>query len=149
MTIYVYQPIRFLLIRVVLIGTLLWATPALAQPDTDIFLVDLTQNPLHLGKPTNITQRKGYDNQPSFTPDGSSLLYTSLREGGQTDIYRYTIASKAIDALTHTLESEYSPTITPNSAFFSVIRVEADKTQRLWQFPLSGSGKPTLVLPQV
>lgn len=123
--------------------------PTFGQPDTDIFLVSITQKTLRVGKPVNITQRKGYDNQPSFTPDGSGLLYTSLREDGQTDIYRYDISSKVTSPLTHTPESEYSPTVTPDPAFFSVIRVEADKTQRLWQFPLSGSGEPTLVLPQV
>ena len=126
---------------------------ALAQtpPDTEIFLVDITlkPHPAQLSKPTNITQRKGYDNQPSFTPDGSALLYTSLREDGQTDIYRYDIIAQTTTQLTHTPESEYSPTVMPDQKHFSVIRVEKDQTQRLWQFPISGVGEPGLLLEKV
>ncbi len=126
-------------------------TLAQTPPDADIFLVDLSvKNQLvQVGKPMNITQRKGYDNQPSFTPDGLGLFYTSMREDGQTDIYRYAIQSKTTAQLTQTPEGEYSPTVTPDQAYFSVIRVENDKTQRLWKFPISGTGEPTLVLENV
>ena len=120
-------------------------------PDSDIFLVDLIfkNQIIQAGKPVNITQRKGYDNQPSFTPDGKSILYTSMREDGQTDIYRYDLQSMATVPLTQTPEGEYSPTVTPDTAYFSVIRVESDKTQRLWKFPMSGVGAPALVLENV
>ena len=120
-------------------------TPAFGQGDTDIFLIELSQP----GKPLNITQRKGYDNQPSFTPDRTSILYTAMQEDGQTDIYRYVLSSKTTTRLTQTPEGEYSPTVTPDQTHFSVIRVEADKTQRLWKFPLTGTSEPTLILPHV
>ncbi|HKG22808.1 MAG TPA: hypothetical protein VKC34_12985, partial [Blastocatellia bacterium] len=47
-----------------------------------------------------------------------------------------------------TKESEYSATVTPDGKSFSVIRVEADSTQRLWKFPLAG-GEPALVLKSI
>ncbi|GAB2524227.1 TolB family protein [Spirosoma aerophilum] len=124
---------------------------AQSPPDADIFLVDisLSKQAVRVGKPVNVTQRKGYDNQPSFTPDGKAILYTSMREDGQTDIYRYDLQQKSTTQLTRTTESEYSPLVTPDRKFFSVIRVEKDKTQRLWKFPISGAGEPTLVLPTV
>jgi WD40 repeat protein len=103
-----------------------------------------------IGTPENITKNPGYDNQPFFTPDGRSILFTSVRGGGtQTDIYRYDIAAKRIAQVTSTRESEYSPTVTPSGAL-SVIRVETDeqKTQRLWQFTLAGSD-PRVVLADV
>ena len=120
-------------------------------PDADIFLLDLSlkSQPVQVGKPVNITQRKGYDNQPSFTPDGAGILYTSMREDGQTDIYSYDFLQNATTQLTRTPESEYSPTVTPDGTYFSVIRVEKNKTQRLWKFPISGTGEPTLVLEKV
>ncbi|QIP14049.1 hypothetical protein G8759_16220 [Spirosoma aureum] len=120
-------------------------------PNADIFLVDLDlkSQPAQVGSPTNITQRIGYDNQPSFSPDGAGLLYTSMRDDGQTDIYRYDVKQKSTTQLTRTPESEYSPTITPDKAYFSVIRVEKDQTQRLWKFPVSGNGEPELVLKNV
>jgi dipeptidyl aminopeptidase/acylaminoacyl peptidase len=123
-------------------------TPATATED--IFVVDVTVSggALEFGRPVNVTNRAGYDNQPSFLPDGRSFLYTSQREGEQTDIYRYDFKTGQSARLTDTPEGEYSPTLMPGGKFFSVIRVEADKTQRLWKFPLAG-GAPALVLPNL
>ncbi len=99
----------------------------------------------------NITNSPGYDNQPSFRPDGGAILFTSIRGGTQTDIYRYDVASGATERVTNTPESEYSPTVTPDGAHISVIRVEADGTQRLWQFPrfAAPGAAPELVLKDV
>lgn len=125
-------------------------TPRPAAATEDIFVVDVTVNKgkLEFGQPANITDRAGYDNQPSFLPEGQSLLYTSMREGEQTDIYRYDFKTRQTTRLTSTPEGEYSPTVMPGGKFFSVIRVERDKTQRLWKFPLAG-GEPSLVLPAI
>src|SRR5262245_50019312 len=132
----------------VLLGLLL--LQAQAPPSTDIFLVDVSfqKSPPTIGRPLNVTAREGYDNQPMFLPDGGSFFYTSIREGRPTDIYRYTIASRADVRVTNTTEGEYSATPTPDGKFFSVIRVEADSTQRLWKFPIGG-GTPSLVLENV
>lgn len=118
-------------------------------PETEIFLVELDLPNRSVSVPTNITQHKGYDNQPSFTPDGKALLYTSMRENNQTDIYRYDLKTQQTTQLTSTAESEYSPIITPTGNYFSVIRVEKDQTQRLWKFPVSGPAEPELVLKNV
>jgi Tol biopolymer transport system component len=96
--------------------------------------------------PRNITGNKGYDNQPFFRPDGV-VLFTSMRDGKQTDIYSYDPASGRIAQLTDTAESEYSPTVTPDGGI-SVIRVEPDGTQRLWRFSAQGKD-PKLVLTDV
>lgn len=139
-----FRPCFILAALAVTVNGAIGQTPA----DADIYLVDLSLNeqPVKVSRPVNITQRKGYDNQPSFTPDGKSLLFTSIRDDGQADIYRYDLQQQTTTPLTRTPESEYSPTVTPNRAYFSVIRVEKDQTQRLWQFPLAGTREPTLVL---
>jgi dipeptidyl aminopeptidase/acylaminoacyl peptidase len=111
------------------------------QPNTDVFLasIKLKGDKLEIGKALNVTSRPGYDNQPSFTPDGRSVLYTSTREDAQADIYRYDRRSKRITRLTTSApESEYSATVMPDGKRFSVIRVERDSTQRLWSFDMSG-----------
>ncbi len=129
-----------------------WSVALAAQgpPGSDIYLVSMDGShcPMRLGDPLNITARDGYDNQPSFLPDGAGILYTSIREDGQADIYRYDIASGATRRVTATAESEYSPTVMPGGAAFSTVRVEADSTQRLWAFDLNG-GTPRLLLPDV
>jgi WD40-like Beta Propeller Repeat len=119
-------------------------------PGTDIFVAEMSEHreKLIFGKPTNITKRQGYDNQPYFLPDGRGLLFTSIREDSQADIYRYDLEKGATARVTETTESEYSATPTPDAKHISVIRVEADSTQRLWKFPLTG-GKPALVLEQI
>ncbi len=119
-------------------------------PGTDIYLVSLrmSRSQVTLGDPVNITDRDGYDNQPSFLPDSRSLLYTSNRDG-QTDIYQYFVRTRATRQVTQTSpESEYSPLVTPTGDAFSVIRVEADSTQRLWQFDLEGKN-PRLLFTDI
>ncbi len=120
-----------------------------AAPDTEIFLAPLTVSGQHItiGQPVNISNSPGYDNQPSFTPDGQRLLFTSARGGAQTDIYRYDLASKQVTQVTNTPESEYSPTVTPDHGL-SVVRVEADGSQRLWRFTSDG-GDPRVLLENV
>jgi dipeptidyl aminopeptidase/acylaminoacyl peptidase len=121
-----------------------------AAPNTEVFLVDFdAAHTPAIGAPVvNISNNADYDNQPSFLADGSAVLFTSKRDGKQTDIYRYAIASRQLTQLTHTDESEYSPLVTPDGKGFSVIRVEADGTQRLWRFDLGGSN-PRLVLTSI
>jgi len=128
----------------------LLASVAQAQTGTDIYLARLSGSGdgIKVAAPANVTSRAGYDNQPSFTPDGRAILFTSIREDRPADIYRYDLESHATARLTHTAESEYSPTVTPDGTHFSVVRVEADSAQRLWKFRLDGSA-PELVLAGV
>jgi len=123
-----------------------------AQSATDIFLLDLRleSDEIEAKNPRNISQREGYDNQASFSPDSRSILYTSIREDQQADIYAYEISSGKTSRLTHTPEtSEYSPQIMSGGKYFSVVRVEKDqKTQRLWRFSLK-NGKAKLLMPAV
>lgn len=121
---------------------MLWIALFVLQgpPATDVYLADLrvVQGRVTVGTAVNVTSRPGYDNQPAFLPDGRSILYTSVRDS-QADIYRYDIEQRASRAVTQTRESEYSPTPLPDKIGFSVIRVEADSTQRLWAFDLDGT----------
>ena len=122
-----------------------------APPATEVYLVSLSLNGDRLvvgGDGMNISNNPGYDNQPSFLPDGSAVLFSSQRDGKQMDIYRYTIATKSLTQLTHTTEGEYSPIVMPDGKTFSVIRTEADGTQRLWKFDLDGTN-PRLVLENI
>src|SRR5882672_6610513 len=137
-------------------AVLMFATSAAAQtpspsptpPASDIFVIDLRmEGKLRVGQPLKITSAVGYNNQPSFLPDGESILYTSIREK-QADIYRYDLRAAATTQVTNTPESEYSPTLMPDKKSISVVRVEGDGTQRLWQFPLAGGG-PSLILENI
>ena len=124
----------------------------LAQlPDCDIWLLDIKDSAgqVSFHNPVNITNRKGYDNQPVFSPDGKYILYSSQRDsGGSTDIYKYDLKTKTISQFTKTPASEYSPTFMPDGKNISVVMVEKDSTQRLWKFPLS-SGEPICIIDKI
>jgi dipeptidyl aminopeptidase/acylaminoacyl peptidase len=118
-----------------------------APPPTDIFLAPLSMKdgaPV-VGAPVNITHQPGYDNQPWFTADSRTMLFTSARGEAQTDIYKFDVASRATTRLTNTPESEYSATVMPGGQRFSVIRVEADQTQRLWSFAMDGTDPKVVI----
>lgn len=131
---------------------------AQAPPGTDLFVVEIEERPdgqVRTGEVRRLTDRAGYDNQPFFLPGGSAVLYTSIDEAGQADIWLHDLADGSRRNLTDTApESEYSATPVPGRPIFSVIRVEADSTQRLWAFPLPGTDAggravPDLLLPTV
>lgn len=123
--------------------------PAAAPPVSDIFVIDVhyKANVRAFSEPKKITDYSGYNNQPFFLPGGDGVLYTSIRNN-QADIYRYDLRTGETKQITNTPESEYSPTLMPDGKNISVVRVEADGTQRLWKFPLAG-GAPSLILENV
>ena len=124
------------------------AVASAQAPSTDILLIPLPApstaestgvTTVTADEITYLTDNDRYDNQPSFTPDGSALLYVSEDETGQTDIYRYTLATGEVAQVTDTKASEFSPQITPDGTHIAAVRIEADGvTQRLWQFDLEG-----------
>ncbi len=129
-----------------IIGVLIRCGVALAQGGTDIYLapLEITENGIRIGEPVNVTDRPGYDNQPFFTPESESFYFTSIHKD-QADIYRYDLERKRIVRVTATPASEYSPTPVPGSTGFSVVQVEADSTQRLWEFSADGKGSTVIL----
>jgi hypothetical protein len=127
------------------------APAAVQQPATEIFLAPMKFGPTGplVGPATNVSENPGrYDNQPAFGSDGRTMLFTSNRDGKQTDIYFLELPTRQIRQFSRTPESEYSPTVMPDDAGISAIRVEPDGTQRVWKFPPQG-GAPALVLSAV
>src|SRR4051812_15609586 len=103
-------------------------------PETDIWLFKLDkdkQKNLVAGKALNITNRKGYDNQPSFSNDGKRIFYVSIKEDKQADIYYYDLKKKKNIQLAYSAESEYSPVQTINGKYISCVVVEKDSAQKI------------------
>lgn len=120
------------------------------MPDTDIYLLNIksSKDAFSFSDPINITDRPGYDNQPAFLSDGSGILYTSIHDDGQADIYEYIIATKATAQITRTSVSEYSPMLVPGGKAFTVVMVEKDSTQRLWKYTF-GYNDAQILLPNI
>jgi hypothetical protein len=125
-------------------------TAVFCQGSTDIHLIRMkvSGEKYAFSKPIKINPNEGYNNQPSFHPDGRSVLYSS-QSGTNTDIYRYDIESGETARLTNTPDSEYSPIVMPDGKRFSVIQLVITDgprkgAQPLIAFPLSG-GEPELI----
>lgn len=117
---------------------------AFAQlPETDIWLfkIEKKEGKYTYTNPLNINNRSGYDNQPVFTPDGKSVIYVSIDESKQADLYQYSISKKTHTNLTKSQVSEYSPAIIPGGSGLSSVVVEKDSAQRVWQFNMDGTFK--------
>ncbi|MGB0908268.1 MAG: TolB family protein [Maricaulaceae bacterium] len=102
-------------------------------PETDIFLFDIDLNKtgnMMISSGENVTARKGYDNQPSFTPESKSFLYS--RSGTyQTDIYEYDIESRKSRQITKTATNEFSPIVSPDNRIITYITDGAGANQNI------------------
>lgn len=124
---------------------------------TDIYVADLSvfEGVYYIGDLQNITNRpKSYDDQPAFTPDSRSILYTSTYDDGdrkQTEINRYYLESGRTTRITRTTKSEYVPAPIPGDKAFSAIQTEADSIQKLWRFTMEGMDAEVVLrdVPQV
>jgi WD40 repeat protein len=152
----VRRRLRFytLAMRLILIGILaavaLSAAPAQqAPPATEVYLATLDPS-AGVTSWMNISASPGYDNQPSFLPDSSAILFSSNRDGKQMDIYRYDIAGHTLKQLTNTADNEFSPTVTPDGKSFTVIRqAAADGTQLLVKYDLATGAHQSVVFENV
>ncbi|WP_435353353.1 TolB family protein [Emticicia sp. SJ17W-69] len=101
---------------------LLITTSLYAQNGTEIYLMDLSKEGGYfiLTNPKNITKRIGYDNQPFFHPTQPLIYYTAMKDG-QTDIWSYNYKTNIYEQITNTIDSEYSPNVTPDLKYLSCI----------------------------
>ena len=125
-------------------------------PKTNIYLFDLNQytDSIFVFKsPKYLTffNANGYNNQPQFF--GDHKLYITCQQAGkdQTDIVAFDLRAGTRRDVTETVDSEYSPTPTPDGKHFTCIREEADgkKTQRLWKFPINQSDNGARVYEEI
>ena len=62
-------------------------------PATGIYIMDIKirRKAIKIKNVVNITNREGYDNQPSFTANSDGVFYSSIRDTVPSDIYFYSI----------------------------------------------------------
>lgn len=118
-----------------------------AQSGSEIFLFQLEQSgsKVRLTGGINITNHKGYDNQPFFHPTVPFIYYASFDDSGRSDIKRYNYRTRQTDAITRSREREYSPTVTPDGNFLSCILQRDNDAQDLVKYPLNG-GDPVVLI---
>jgi len=126
---------------------LLISANAFSQAGSEIYLFDLRlkKENVSIDNPKNITNHKGYDNQPFFHIDKPLIYYASFNDEGRSDIKFYNYKSSETKFLTQTQEKEYSPTLTPDKEFVSCIIQRDNGAQDLGKYPVNG-GEPIVLI---
>jgi outer membrane protein assembly factor BamB len=140
----------------VLTTFLLWTQtmPLQAQnlPKTNLVVFDMQRNGNNFsfsnGRMLTSFNQSGYNNQPHFVNNYEIYLTSQAANSPQSDIISLSLATGVKTAVTATPESEYSPTLTPDRRFFTVVRTDAggEKRQRLWRYPVDRSTAGEAVL---
>lgn len=106
----------------------------LELPECDIFLFDLVDTPseMKISSGRNVTNRKGYDNQPWFTPDSKSFLFSANYDPHRTDIYEYFVESGETKQVTDSPTQEYSPQVSTDNKTISFVTDGETANQSIW-----------------
>ena len=123
------------------------ASPSTPLPETDILLYGMAATPsgVQIGIGRNITAAAGYDNQPAFSANGKSLLYSARRDGKQNEIFRFDLTTDATQRLTRSPKNEYSPRETPDGNYVTVIWEDSGTIQEIWRYPANGGRAETVL----
>jgi dipeptidyl aminopeptidase/acylaminoacyl peptidase len=108
-------------------SALLPATVEAQEPPTvNVFIAELREENgrVRVGTPVRITTAGGWNMQPAFSPDGRTLLYTSVRgrADARSQVFAYDLARGVERQVTRTAENENSPTIEPDGRTFVAVR---------------------------
>jgi len=130
---------------IVPIITLFFAVQALAQdkdgqrekadfPESDIFLFEITlgEKQMTVTNGKNVTAKKGYENQPYFTPQSKSFLF-SQADDYQTDVFEYFVESGETKRITNSPNMEFSPQPSPDNQTISFVTDGEGANQSIWQ----------------
>lgn len=105
------------------------------QPNPEIFLFSMEKNANKFtfsgGK--NITNNAGYDNQPSFTLNNRSILFTSNRNNKDTNIYEYFLADGKTEQITISEDNEYTAKDFDGKTI-NFIREGSDQTMTIFKY---------------
>jgi hypothetical protein len=135
--------------KIILLLSLLTAlqSATFSQPATEVYLFDLKikRDKMVISNGRNISNHKGYDNQPFFHTDRPLLYYVSADSAGRTDIIAYDYKSKQQSRVTATHDREYSPTLTPDKQFISCIVQNDSGAQHLVKYAVADGTPHTII----
>lgn len=118
-----------------------------SPPDSEVHVFDLTfkGDQYRLENGLNISNNVGYDNQPYFTDKSETMLFVSVRDGKQTDVFEYNLKSKQTNQLTNTPHSEYSPKTSNSNNNITFVSEGGNPYQTVWSLERE-SGKSRWLL---
>ena len=95
----------------------------------------------------NLTNDVSIDEAPSFSLDGTRMVFTSTRNGGQRDIFARNMTTGVVTPLTNTpTEHEFHPVISPDGARIAFWRA-GSLANRAWVMDADGSDEHIVAQP--
>lgn len=125
--------LKFIFLLLLLLG--LNSSNFSQQPNPEIFLfsVEKSNDKFTFSGGKNITNNAGYDNQPSFTLDNRSILFTSNRNNKDTNIYEYFLADGKLEQITTSEDNEYTAKDFDGKTL-NFIREGSDQTMTIFKY---------------
>ena len=122
-------------------------TKNLELPECDIFLFEFSETggEIKIQNGRNVTDRKGYDNQPWFTPDSKSFLFSANFAADRTDVFEYFIESGETKQVTDSPTQEYSPQISGDNKTVSFVTDGKTANQSIWSIGRDGENAKWLL----
>ena len=117
------------------VSFLFFGIVVLAQPATEVYLMDLeqTEDQLTISNFKNLSQNPGYDNQPSFFDD-DTVIYAFTKNGNTEIMISSVHTAEKISYFEPTEGGEYSPQLIPESGRISAVRLDKNGKQRLYDY---------------
>jgi dipeptidyl aminopeptidase/acylaminoacyl peptidase len=113
------------------------------RASTDIYLADIDPAGGPLLNPRRLTLDDRDDNDPRWTPDGNTVLFTSNR-GGKSGIYRQALDSRIAEAVTVGKEAAFGARMSPDGKAILFGSGDSPSSFSVMRVPLAG-GTPQLV----
>ena len=132
-------------ILIVLIFGSFICSPFYAQPSTEVYASNLEfdEEEFHFENIQNLSNNKGYDNQPHFL-NNDTILY-ARNNNGQTDIASHSFSNQAWRYVNKpTSGGEYSPQTIPEDNTIVAVRLDPDGLQRLYVYDNSDGNSSLL-----
>jgi len=106
--------------------------PSLQSENRDIFIVNIDGTGL-----TRLTDNPADDIEPSFSPDGTRLVFTSRRDGNR-EIYAMNVDGSAQARLTHEPADDFHPNWSPDGTHISLTS-QRDGNREVYRMVADGS----------
>ncbi|MEP6689743.1 MAG: amidohydrolase family protein [Gemmatimonadaceae bacterium] len=109
-------------------------------------LGDLYTMPAAGGEATPLTTGMAYDAQPRFSPDGTRIVFTSDRDGGD-NVWTIVLGTKVVKQITKGKNNRYrSPEWTPDGTYIVASRSTGPiGPSKLWMYHTDGGGGTQLI----
>jgi Tol biopolymer transport system component len=104
----------------------------------------VSSDAIEVGRPSLLTSKQGYVNQPAFTADGGGVYFTWRPEGSQADIWFHDLRTRQERPVTCTSEEEYLASPTPDRQGLTVVRVDRDLGRTVAVLGFDGKPRQTL-----